>query len=216
VPARAWRRVTWRNGTNPPRAARCTAVRVTPANEWRNRRLAPEVWLLCEQEVGLTPRIKYFFVHLSATASLTQLVRLAHQRWAIEQHYQDLKTELGLDHFEGRSFPAGIVTWCSPQWRMPSYSGSGCAMRSTQHSRCRLRAPSSRRFSRRCCLPRNRTISNGFKNYRTFSFGSNKAVLAGWKTPATESSSLLKQRSTHSRGDQSARSSIELGAYFPK
>ena len=30
------------------------------------------------------------------------LVRLAHQRWAIEQHYQDLKTELGLDHFEGR------------------------------------------------------------------------------------------------------------------
>ena len=34
-----------------------------------------------------------------------QLVRLAHRRWAIEQHYQDLKTELGLDHFEGRSYP---------------------------------------------------------------------------------------------------------------
>jgi Transposase DDE domain len=40
-----------------------------------------------------------------ATASLKQLVRLAHQRWAIEQQYQELKTELGLDHFEGRSFP---------------------------------------------------------------------------------------------------------------
>jgi SRSO17 transposase len=105
LPARAWRRVTWRNGTNRPWAARFAALRVTPANEWRNRRLAPEVWLLCEQDLGLTPRIKYFFVHLPATASLTQLVRLAHQRWAIEQQYMELKTELGLDHFEGRSYP---------------------------------------------------------------------------------------------------------------
>lgn len=105
LPARAWRRVTWRNGTNRPWAARFAALRVTPANEWRNRRLAPEVWLLCEQDLGLTPRIKYFFVHLPATASLQQLVRLAHQRWAIEQQYQELKTELGLDHFEGRSYP---------------------------------------------------------------------------------------------------------------
>ena len=39
------------------------------------------------------------------TASLRALVRLAHQRWAIEQQYQELKDELGLDHFEGRSLP---------------------------------------------------------------------------------------------------------------
>ena len=52
-----------------------------------------------------TPRTKYFFVNLPATASLKQLVRLAHQRWAIEQQYQELKTELGFDHFEGRSYP---------------------------------------------------------------------------------------------------------------
>jgi SRSO17 transposase len=42
---------------------------------------------------------------ISLNASLTQLVRLAHQRWAIEQQYMELKTELGLDHFEGRSYP---------------------------------------------------------------------------------------------------------------
>jgi hypothetical protein len=41
----------------------------------------------------------------TTTASLKQLVRLAHQRWAIEQQYQELRTELGLDHFVGRSFP---------------------------------------------------------------------------------------------------------------
>ena len=105
LPARTWRRVTWRNGTNPPRVARFAAVRVTPAQEWRNRRLAPAVWLLCEQDLGITPRTKYYFVNLPATASLKQLARLAHQRWAIEQQYQELKTELGLDHFEGRSLP---------------------------------------------------------------------------------------------------------------
>lgn len=97
--------MTWRNGLNRPWAARFAAIRVTPAHEWRERRLAPEVWLLCEQDLGTTPRTKYFFVHLPATASLAALVRLAHQRWAIEQQYQELKTELGLDHFEGRSFP---------------------------------------------------------------------------------------------------------------
>ena len=105
LPARAWRRVTWRNGTNRPWAARFAAVRVTPAHDWRDRRLAPEVWLLCEQDLGTTPRTKYFFVDLPATASVKQLVRLAHQRWAIEQQYQELKTELGFDHFEGRSYP---------------------------------------------------------------------------------------------------------------
>ena len=105
LPARAWRRVTWRNGANRPWAARFAAVRVTPAHDWRDRRLAPEIWLLCEQDLGATPRTKYFFVNLPATASVKQLVRLAHQRWAIEQQYQELKTELGFDHFEGRSYP---------------------------------------------------------------------------------------------------------------
>ena len=55
-PARAWRLVSWRNGTNPPWRARFCAVRVTPAHDWRERRLAPEVWLLCERDLGTTPR----------------------------------------------------------------------------------------------------------------------------------------------------------------
>ena len=83
----------------------CVALRVTPAGEWRHRRLAPEIWLLCERDLGTTPRTKYYFVNLPAIASLTQVVRLAHHRWAIEQQYQELKTELGLDHFEGRTLP---------------------------------------------------------------------------------------------------------------
>ena len=101
---RTWRRVTWRNGTNRPWAAHFAALRVTPAHDWRTRRLAPEVWLLFERDLGSTPRVKAYLVDLPPTASLRSLVRLAHHRWAIEQQYEELKDELGLDHFEGRSF----------------------------------------------------------------------------------------------------------------
>jgi SRSO17 transposase len=119
LPVRAWRRVTWRNGTHRPWAAHFAAMRVTPAHDWRARRLAPEVWVLFERDLGTTPRIKAYFVALPATASLRALVQLAHQRWAIEQQYQELKDELGLDHFEGRSFPAGTATSCSRRSRTP-------------------------------------------------------------------------------------------------
>jgi SRSO17 transposase len=103
-PASAWRVITWRNGAQPRRRARFAAQRVTPAQGARTGRLAPELWLLAEHEATGT-RIKYYFVHLPPTASLRRLVLLAHHRWAIEQQYQELKTELGLDHFEGRTYP---------------------------------------------------------------------------------------------------------------
>ena len=101
----AWRRISWRNGRQPTRAARFTAARVTPAHDWRAGVLAPEIWLLAEEEAGRAHRLKYYFVHLPPDSSLRALVRLTHQRWAIEQQYQELKSELGLDHFEGRTWP---------------------------------------------------------------------------------------------------------------
>jgi len=101
-----WQRITWRNRRDTRRwTVNGAAIRVTPAHDWRHRRLAPEVWLLIEQDAGETPKTKYYFVNLPATATLRRIVRFAHQRWAIEQQYQELKTELGLDHFEGRTFP---------------------------------------------------------------------------------------------------------------
>jgi SRSO17 transposase len=105
LPATAWRSVSWRNGTQPRRRARFVAIRVTPAHAWREGVLAPEVWLLCEAEAGRVDRLKYYFIHLPARTPLRTLVTLAHQRWAIEQQYQELKSELGLDHFEGRTYP---------------------------------------------------------------------------------------------------------------
>jgi SRSO17 transposase len=101
-----WQRVRWRNR----RGARawsvlCAAIRVTPAIDHRHPRLAPEIWLLAERDARRPSGFRFFYVNLPSTAALSDLVKLAHQRWPIEQQYQELKTELGLDHFEGRTFP---------------------------------------------------------------------------------------------------------------
>jgi SRSO17 transposase len=47
----------------------------------------------------------YYVLNLEPTASLKTLVRLARSRWPIEQQYRELKDELGLDHFEGGTYP---------------------------------------------------------------------------------------------------------------
>ena len=54
---------------------------------------------------SLCRSVRYYLVDLPPTASLRALVSLAHQRWTIEQQYQELKDEIGLDLFEGRSLP---------------------------------------------------------------------------------------------------------------
>jgi SRSO17 transposase len=105
-PARAWRRITWRNGPRRVWHARFLAVRVTPVALWRQHRPLHQQWLLCERPMGRSVApMKWYLSNLPPTAHLRTLVRAAHQRWAIEQQYQQLKEELGLDHFEGRSFP---------------------------------------------------------------------------------------------------------------
>ena len=98
LPHGAWRPVTWGQGTKGPLAARFVARRV------RLRHGRGERWVLFERSLADDER-KYYLLNLEPTASLTQLVRLARSRWPIEQQYRELKDELGLDHFEGRTFP---------------------------------------------------------------------------------------------------------------
>ena len=91
-----WQTVRW--GPDPDRqmSADFYAVRVRAATGRGDR------WLLCER-VG-PDDYKYYLLNLAATASLTDLVTLARSRWPIEQQYRELKDDLGLDHFEGRSY----------------------------------------------------------------------------------------------------------------
>ncbi len=97
LPEAAWHRVSWAEGTKGPLTARFAAVRVRPAKSRGDR------WLLCERSLSDDDR-KYYLLNLEATASLHDLVTVARSRWPIEQQYRELKDELGIDHFEGRSY----------------------------------------------------------------------------------------------------------------
>lgn len=96
APDDAWASVTWGAGTHGPLTARFCARRVRPAQGRGDR------WLLCERSA--TDARKYYLLHLPATTALRDLVALARSRWPIEQQYRELKDDLGLDHFEGRTY----------------------------------------------------------------------------------------------------------------
>jgi len=105
LPTKAFRRVTWREGSNTKLASRFAAVRVRPA-QGDTSRCEPraEAWCLIEWPKDEAEPTKYWFSTLPADTSLTDLVRQAKRRWRIERDYQDLKQELGLGHYEGRGW----------------------------------------------------------------------------------------------------------------
>jgi SRSO17 transposase len=106
-----FRTVNWREGSRGRRgkarklSGRFAAWRIRPAHRLSDgRRPQGECWLLAEWPEGEDAPTKYFFSNLPAKASLRQLVRAAKGRWWVEQNYREMKEELGLDHFEGRSW----------------------------------------------------------------------------------------------------------------
>jgi SRSO17 transposase len=105
LPGRRFRTVTWREGTHATLSSRFAAVRVRCAHRdyWRSER-HPEQWLLIEWPKGEAEPTKYFLSSLPLATPIKELVRLAKLRWRIERDYQELKQELGLGHFEGRSW----------------------------------------------------------------------------------------------------------------
>jgi SRSO17 transposase len=100
-----FRTVTWREGSQGPLTSRFWAKRVESAHDW-NHGQAPgkEVWLLVEWPIDEAEPVKYYLCDLPKSTSLPRLVATARGRWRVEQDYQQLKEELGLDHFEGRSW----------------------------------------------------------------------------------------------------------------
>ena len=101
--------VTWREGTCGPMTSRFVALRVRPANV-KLRNLDPDGelpvrWLLAEWPDGKDAPTDFWLSNLPADTPIDQLVALAKLRWRVEQDYRELKDALGLDHFEGRSWP---------------------------------------------------------------------------------------------------------------
>ncbi|WP_426986086.1 IS701 family transposase [Pseudarthrobacter sp. Y6] len=106
--------VTWRHGTKSTTSnkhasmtSRFIALRVRAANRDIPRAedgSLPAEWLLAEWPKGAPAPTDYWLSTLPETTPLKELVRIAKIRWRIEHDYRELKTGLGLDHFEGRTW----------------------------------------------------------------------------------------------------------------
>jgi SRSO17 transposase len=101
--ARRLRNVTWREGTKRPLSSRFARVRVIVEKDDDIAGSQSE-WLLVEWPEGEAHPTKFVLSTLPAKIPLSDLVNTFKMRWRIERSYEDLKGELGLDHYEGRSF----------------------------------------------------------------------------------------------------------------
>jgi SRSO17 transposase len=102
-----WQTVTFRDGPDgKPMTSRFCFLRVRAGNEWEKATPSPprEEWLIAEWPEGRDQPTDYWISNLPADAPPERLARLARLRWKIELDYKQLKGELGLDHYEGRSW----------------------------------------------------------------------------------------------------------------
>lgn len=105
-----WKNVSWRLGTKGRLKARFAAVRVRIADgppqrikdKGQQHLPGEEAWLIGEHRSS--GEKKYYLANLPVGTNLRQLAAAVKARWICEQAHQQLKEELGLDHFEGRSW----------------------------------------------------------------------------------------------------------------
>src|SRR5246500_1564005 len=108
LPKHAWRTITWREVSAEKLTSRFARVRVRTASSKGARELGaagrPEETLLIEWPPGESAPTKYWLSNLPAKTKLRDLVDITKMRWRIERDYQELKQEIGLDHYEGRGW----------------------------------------------------------------------------------------------------------------
>lgn len=103
---KAFRKLTWRHGTNGKLSSRFCFVRVkTTHDDGLTLADREPLWLVAEWPDGEKKPTKFFLTTLPRRMSHKQIVCIFKERWRVERLFEDLKGELGLDHFEGRSFP---------------------------------------------------------------------------------------------------------------
>jgi SRSO17 transposase len=106
LPANAWTRLPCRTSPSGEEIeGRFAFVRVVATHPVRNDHQPPRwEWLIIEWPDHEEAPIDYWLSNLSEDAPRERLARLARLRWTIELDYRQLKGELGLDHYEGRSY----------------------------------------------------------------------------------------------------------------
>ncbi len=131
--ARRATRITWRTGSKEhrgeprPMTSRFVFCRVLQADAgtramYKGQDL-PECWLIAEWPPKHTEPTRYWLCTLPANTRKTRLIQACKQRWRVEHDYRELKTGLGLDHYEGRKWAGwhhhvtlvaaahGFLTW---------------------------------------------------------------------------------------------------------
>ena len=106
LPANAWKTLPCRTtATGEEVSGRFAFVRVVATHPVRNDHQPPrEEWLIIEWPAGAEAPSDYWLSNLPPKTPRERLARLARLRWTIELDYRQLKGELGLDHYEGRSY----------------------------------------------------------------------------------------------------------------
>jgi SRSO17 transposase len=105
LPAKAWRRVTWREGTKGPMARQFARIKVYRGGQ-RGKHLTGQGWLIGERPLpGHGGDRKQYLVRGLDELNLKQQAGLLHVRWIVERFHQGAKGELGLDDHEGRFWP---------------------------------------------------------------------------------------------------------------
>jgi SRSO17 transposase len=105
LPAEAWQTVAYRDRNDEPVRSRFAFERVIAAHPVTEHRHAPRVeWLIVEWPADKDEPTDYWLSNLPPDTPPERLARLARLRWMIELDYRQLKGELGLDHYEGRSY----------------------------------------------------------------------------------------------------------------
>jgi SRSO17 transposase len=104
--SKRYRRITWRAGTREKMCSRFAFIRVkTTHDDGKPLIEHEEQWLVAEWPDAEDGPTKYTLTTLPSQMSKKEIVRCFRERFRTERMYQELKGELGLDHFEGRSFP---------------------------------------------------------------------------------------------------------------
>ena len=101
LPGRAWRSVTWRQGSAGPLSSRFARVRVRAAHRDRAR---DKEWLIIEWAEGAEEPAHYWFSNLAASIAWQPMIDTVMGRWRIERDYEELKQQFGLGHYEGRNW----------------------------------------------------------------------------------------------------------------
>jgi len=101
IPKTAWVRCTLKEGSKGPIICDFAFLRVTEA---RNGLPAAEVWLIIRRNVDDPSEIKFYLSNAPADLAVSEFVRLSGMRWPIETTFEEGKGEVGMDHYETRSW----------------------------------------------------------------------------------------------------------------